>query len=125
MELNLSGAHAPYFTRNVVVPEDSTGNLGLGEVPAAAIPGKMNGIDIRWIWQESREHLIKQPPRIVDGCIDLPRSPGRGIDVDLDQVKKAHALYLKHGLGTRNDTIGMQYLIPGWKFDNKKPCLVR
>jgi spore coat protein CotF len=24
-----------------------------------------------------------------------------------------------------NDAIGMQYLIPGWKFDNKKPCLVR
>ena len=34
MELNLSGAHAPYFTRNVVVLEDSTGNLGVGEVPA-------------------------------------------------------------------------------------------
>ncbi len=33
MELNLSGAHAPYFTRNVVVLEDSQGNLGVGEVP--------------------------------------------------------------------------------------------
>ncbi|MFI5952305.1 enolase C-terminal domain-like protein [Cryptosporangium sp. NPDC051539] len=33
MLLNLSGAHAPYFTRNVVVAEDSSGRLGLGEVP--------------------------------------------------------------------------------------------
>ena len=33
MELNLSGAHAPYFTRNVVVLEDSEGRTGLGEVP--------------------------------------------------------------------------------------------
>ena len=33
MELNLSGAHAPYFTRNVVVLEDSTGALGIGEAP--------------------------------------------------------------------------------------------
>ena len=33
MELNLSGAHAPYFTRNVVVLTDSEGNLGVGEVP--------------------------------------------------------------------------------------------
>ncbi|MEG2680096.1 MAG: enolase C-terminal domain-like protein, partial [Oscillospiraceae bacterium] len=33
MELNLSGAHAPYFTRNVVVLTDSEGNTGLGEVP--------------------------------------------------------------------------------------------
>lgn len=33
MALNLSGAHAPYFTRNVVVIEDSEGRTGLGEVP--------------------------------------------------------------------------------------------
>jgi glucarate dehydratase len=33
MELNLSGAHAPYFTRNVLILEDSDGNLGAGEVP--------------------------------------------------------------------------------------------
>lgn len=33
MELNLSGAHGPYFTRNVVVLEDSAGNRGVGEVP--------------------------------------------------------------------------------------------
>jgi glucarate dehydratase len=29
------------------------------------------------------------------------------------------------GLGARDDAIAMQYLIPGWKFDNKKPCLLR
>ncbi|MEU6251192.1 enolase C-terminal domain-like protein [Streptomyces sp. NPDC047043] len=33
MLLNLSGAHAPCFTRNVVVVEDSEGRTGLGEVP--------------------------------------------------------------------------------------------
>ncbi|MFB7709295.1 enolase C-terminal domain-like protein [Streptomyces sp. NPDC056105] len=33
MELNLSGAHGPYFTRNVVVLQDSEGRTGLGEVP--------------------------------------------------------------------------------------------
>ena len=33
MELNLSGAHAPYFTRNIVILTDSTGNEGIGEVP--------------------------------------------------------------------------------------------
>ncbi|MEU0944399.1 enolase C-terminal domain-like protein [Streptomyces canus] len=33
MLLNLSGAHAPYFTRNIVVLEDSEGRTGLGEVP--------------------------------------------------------------------------------------------
>ena len=33
MEFNLSGAHAPYFTRNILVLEDSHGNIGVGEVP--------------------------------------------------------------------------------------------
>lgn len=33
MLLNLSGAHGPFFTRNVVVVTDSDGNTGLGEVP--------------------------------------------------------------------------------------------
>lgn len=33
MELNLSGAHAPYFTRNVVILTDSVGATGVGEVP--------------------------------------------------------------------------------------------
>ena len=37
MELNLSGAHAPYFTRNVVVLTDSEGNLGVGEVPVVPV----------------------------------------------------------------------------------------
>ena len=33
MLLNLSGAHAPFFTRNIVVVTDSAGHTGLGEVP--------------------------------------------------------------------------------------------
>ena len=33
MLLNLSGAHAPLFTRNIVILTDSLGNTGLGEVP--------------------------------------------------------------------------------------------
>ena len=92
---------------------------------AAAIPGKMNGIDKHWIWQEGRERLTVEPMQIVGGCIDLPKKPGLGVDVDIEQVKNANALYFEHGLGARDDAIGMQYLIPGWKFDNKKPCLVR
>jgi glucarate dehydratase len=33
MLMNLSGAHGPFFTRNIVVLTDSAGNTGLGEVP--------------------------------------------------------------------------------------------
>jgi len=33
MLLNLSGAHAPFFTRNLVVLRDNSGHTGVGEVP--------------------------------------------------------------------------------------------
>lgn len=36
MLLNLCGAHAPYFTRNLVLLEDSAGRVGMGEVPGGA-----------------------------------------------------------------------------------------
>src|SRR5258705_11859138 len=33
MLLNLSGAHAPFFTRNLVLIRDNAGRTGVGEVP--------------------------------------------------------------------------------------------
>jgi len=36
MLLNLCGAHAPFFTRNLVLLEDSAGRTGMGEVPGGA-----------------------------------------------------------------------------------------
>jgi glucarate dehydratase len=34
-------------------------------------------------------------------------------------------LYKQHGLGARDDAAAMQQLIPGWRFDPKRPCMVR
>jgi glucarate dehydratase len=28
-------------------------------------------------------------------------------------------------LGARDDAVAMQYLVPDWRFDAKRPCLVR
>ena len=92
---------------------------------AAAVPGKLNAIDTHWIWQEGLERLTKEPLQIVNGWVEIPKKPGLGIEVDMEQIKKAHQLYLDNCLGGRDDAIGMQYLIPGWKFDPKRPCLVR
>ena len=33
MLMNLSGAHGPLFTRNVVILKDNAGHIGAGEVP--------------------------------------------------------------------------------------------
>ncbi len=91
----------------------------------AAAPGKITALDTHWIWQEGRERLTKEPYQIVDGMIAIPDKPGLGVEPDMAQIEKAHRLYMEKGLGGRDDAVAMQYLIPGWKFDNKRPCLVR
>jgi len=91
---------------------------------AAAAPGKVTAIDTHWIWQDG-QRLTTDPLQIVGGQIAVPTTPGLGVELDMVEVEKAHQLYLQHGLGARNDAIAMQYLIPGWKFDPKRPCLVR
>ncbi|MDR4950172.1 glucarate dehydratase [Neobacillus cucumis] len=92
---------------------------------AAAAPGEITAIDTHWIWQEGVERLTKDPFQIVDGHLAIPDKPGLGVEVDMDQIKKAHELYNNMGLNSRDDSVGMQFYIPGWKFDNKRPCLVR
>ena len=70
---------------------------------AAAAPGRITAIDTHWIWQDG-QRLTREPLQIVGGKVRVPQKPG---------------------LGARDDSVAMQYLIPGWTFDNKKPCLVR
>ena len=91
---------------------------------AAAAPGDITAIDTHWIWQDG-QRLTREPLKIVDGHIKVPTKPGLGVDIDMDAVAKAHELYKGMGLGARDDSVAMQYMIPGWKYDNKKPCLVR
>jgi glucarate dehydratase len=91
---------------------------------AAAVPGRVTAIDTHWIWQEGQE-LTHNPLQIVGGEVAVPTAPGLGVSLDMDAVERAHQLYLQHGLGSRDDAIAMQYLVPGWTFDSKRPCLVR
>ena len=91
---------------------------------AAAAPGKTTAIDTHWIWQDG-QRLTKDPLKIVDGAITVPVKPGLGVELDMMEVEKAHQLYLKHGLGARDDAVAMQYLVPNWKFNPKSPCMVR
>ena len=91
---------------------------------AAAAPGNITAIDTHWIWQDG-QRLTREPLQIAGGMVEVPKKPGLGIELDLAQLEAAHQLYRNMGLGARDDAVAMQYLIPGWKFDNKKPCLLR
>ena len=55
MLLNLSGAHGPFFTRNLVILKDNAGHTGVGEVPG--------GEKIRQTLEDARGLLIGQPDR--------------------------------------------------------------
>lgn len=91
---------------------------------AAAAPGDITAIDTHWIWQDG-ERLTREPFKIEGGLVQVPQKPGLGIELDEEHLAHAHDLYNKQGLGARDDAAGMQYLIPGWTFDNKRPCMVR
>jgi len=91
---------------------------------AAAAPGRITAIDTHWIWQDG-QHLTADPLQIVGGKIAVPAKPGLGVEPDMAAIEAAHQLYLGMGLNVRDDSVAMQYLIPGWKYDNKRPCLVR
>jgi glucarate dehydratase len=91
---------------------------------AAAAPGNITAIDTHWIWQEG-EQLTREPLKIVRGKAAVPKKPGLGVEIDMAQVEKHHRLYQEKALGARDDAVAMQYLISGWKFDNKRPSLVR
>ncbi|MEH3107818.1 MAG: glucarate dehydratase [Sphingomonas fennica] len=91
---------------------------------AAAVPGEITAIDTHWIWQDGQA-LTTAPYRIAGGLLDVPAAPGLGLDIDMEALEAAHDLYRREGLGGRDDAAAMQYLVPGWTFDNKRPCLVR
>ena len=90
----------------------------------AAATRNVTAMDTHWIWQDG-QNLCHGSPEIRNGVIHIDDRPGFGLEIDMDKVMKAHELYKTLPYGDRNDSVGMQYLIPGWKFDSKKPCMVR
>src|ERR1700712_3633751 len=53
MLLNLSGAHGPFFTRNILILTDSAGHTGVGEVPG--------GEKIRQTLEDAGPLVVGQP----------------------------------------------------------------
>lgn len=91
---------------------------------AAACPGDITAIDTHWIWQDG-QRLTQEPLTIRDGKLRVPEAPGLGVELDMAKLEEAHALYKSLPDTHRNDARAMQYLIPDWRFDPKRPALVR
>ncbi|HVU45363.1 MAG TPA: enolase C-terminal domain-like protein, partial [Terracidiphilus sp.] len=74
MLLNLSGAHGPYFTRNLVILADEAGNTGAGEVPG--------GEKIRQVLEESKSLVVGQEVASINAILRAVRE--RFADRDAD-----------------------------------------
>ncbi|MBN9347626.1 MAG: glucarate dehydratase [Devosia sp.] len=90
----------------------------------AAAPGEITALDTHWIWQDG-QRLTAEPPVIADGHVAVPERPGLGLELDEAALEAAHRLYRALPAGSRNDAMAMQYLVPGWAFDPKRPALMR
>jgi len=90
MLLNLSGAHAPFFTRNVVILRDNAGHTGVGEVPG--------GEQIRQTLEDARQLVVGQPIGRHNNILGAVRkrfadrdAGGRGLQT-FDQRVTIHAV---------------------------------
>ena len=89
----------------------------------AAAPGKITAIDTHWIWQDGqRLTKIRSRSRMAScRCQIVQDSESSRIWI---RSSERTSLYNTMGLGARDDAKAMQFLVPGWKFNPKRPCLV-
>jgi glucarate dehydratase len=127
----MSGSvRASHFCRNSGLTWGSHSNnhfdisLAMFTHVAAAAVGSVTAIDTHWMWQDG-QRLTREPLRIENGAIAVPKSPGLGVVLDMEAIEQAHQLYCRVGGGARDDSVCMQSLLPGWRFDPKSPCFVR
>jgi glucarate dehydratase len=105
MLLNLCGAHAPYFTRNLVILKDSAGRSGVGEVPG--------GEGIRQALERTKGLVIGQPVGRYNRILNSLRRAIAGRDGDGPQAtvhqvtSAAEAAVLKqpHEINLRLDNV--------------------
>jgi len=90
MLLNLSGAHGPWFTRNILILRDSAGHVGVGEVPG--------GEAIRQTLEDARTLVLGRSVGNYNGVLNRARqafadrdSAGRGLQT-FDLRVAVHAI---------------------------------
>ncbi|HEV2625198.1 MAG TPA: enolase C-terminal domain-like protein, partial [Xanthobacteraceae bacterium] len=90
MLLNLSGAHAPFFTRNIVIVRDNAGHTGVGEVPG--------GEHIRQTLEDARQLVVGRSIGTHNDILNTMRKSfadrdtgGRGLQT-FDQRVAIHAV---------------------------------
>ncbi len=83
---------------------------------AASLPQLTYASDTHYPWLVDKAEIIaggKLPIR--GGKMQIPKAPGLGVELDRDQLARAHEIYRRSGMKQRDDAGTMQRVEPGWK----------
>ena len=81
----------------------------------AALPVFDHEFDTHYPWQ-SEDVIVGGKLKIEGGCVEVPRGPGLGVEIDRKQLIKLHEDFLKCGLTKRDDEAEMKKINPEWEF---------
>ncbi|MFI7496712.1 glucarate dehydratase family protein [Kocuria sp. M4R2S49] len=83
---------------------------------AAATPNLDYACDTHWPWKDVDEDVVQPGAlRFGGGSVQVPTTPGLGVELDRDGLEKLHRQYLECGLQSRDDTGYMQRIDPGYQ----------
>jgi glucarate dehydratase len=86
---------------------------------AAAMPELGHSCDTHYPWNVAADIVRPGALRITGGAIEVPRTPGLGVEVDLAAVERLHRVYLDSGRTRRDDTAYARRIDP--TFDPSLP----
>jgi glucarate dehydratase len=82
---------------------------------AAATPELTYACDTHWPWKRAGEDVIEPGPLTFrDGAVDVPTTPGLGVELDGDALARLHEQYEKSHIRTRDDTAYMREFDPAF-----------
>ena len=98
----------------------SNSHLGISLMAMTHVAASVRNVgyacDTHYPWQEPDEEVIKGGKLpIRNGCVTLTDAPGLGVEIDREQLRKLHELYLACGIRERDDVRQMRRYKPGWK----------
>ena len=122
--------NAAWVVFTLIIVLDLAGLFGRGPIAKAERHSADGAMDVKYerIERTNSPSILTiqfAQSAIQNGKIHVSDRPGLGVEIDMGQLERAHALYNEVGLGARDDARAMQFFIPGWQFDNKRPCMVR
>ncbi|WP_373495137.1 enolase C-terminal domain-like protein [Aquiflexum sp.] len=105
------------FGRNLSMHSNSHLGISLAAMVhlGAALPNFTYALDTHYPWQ-SDEVILGGQFRFEEGAVQVPSSPGLGVELDKAALSQLHNNYLNCGLKKRDDLFEMRKVHPDWEF---------